>query len=133
MSRSLWQRSNEGHIMMLYAYTPHQMAPSSINLLHVMASEIYLRQDFKCQGHSIKVTAARSKVTSRSHHNVAHLHLNQCPFKVSTSYISGFLRNSFDKLFPHSQPSHPFTHRTVRGEIYKCTALIACGGEFFKL
>ena len=48
----------------------------------------------------VKITMARSKIKSRSHHDIAHLHpLNKCPYQVSTSYTSQFLRYSTDKIF----------------------------------
>ena len=47
----------------------------------------------------VKLTKARSNVKSRSHHDVAHLHLpNQCPYKVSTSYTLWMPRYSLDKI-----------------------------------
>ena len=43
---------------------------------------------------------ARSKVKSRSHHDVAHPRPpNQCPYQVSTSYTLRFPRYSPDKIF----------------------------------
>ena len=43
------------------------MTHSKINSLHFTVSDVCLRQDFKGQDHY-------SKVKSRSHHDVAHLH-----------------------------------------------------------
>ena len=54
------------------------------------------RQDFK-----LKVIAARPKVNSKSHHDIAHLHPqspNQCLYQVSTSYTLQFLRYSPDTI-----------------------------------
>ena len=69
MSRSLWrgQRSNQGHTMTLHTYNPQPMLMSSINFLHLTASEISPGQDFIGQGHY-------GKVKSRSHHDEVHLH-----------------------------------------------------------
>ena len=67
-SRSLWQvqRSNQGQTMMLHTYTPYQVS-TSYNLRFPRYSPDKI---FK-----FKVTTARSKVISRSDHDVAHLHL----------------------------------------------------------
>ena len=46
----------------------------------------------------VKVTMARTKVKSRSHHHVAHLHPNQRLYQVSP-YTLRFLRYSPDKIF----------------------------------
>ena len=47
----------------------------------------------------VKVTPARSKVKSRSHHDIAHLHPNQCPYQVSTSYTLRFLSYKPHNIF----------------------------------
>ena len=97
---------------------------------------------------------ARSKVKSRSDHDVAHLHpltnvptkyqlprpysfrdiartrfsnsrsLRQCPYQVSTSYTLWFLRYSPDKLFPTARLS---AHPDTMGENNSLTALKGCG------
>ena len=59
-------RSNQGH-MTLHTYNPQPMSLPSFNFLHLMVFEILPGQDFIGQGHY-------SKVKSRSHHDVAHLH-----------------------------------------------------------
>ena len=41
--------------MMLHAYTPQPIYLLTINLLHLMNSEIYSGQDFKGKGHYSKV------------------------------------------------------------------------------
>ena len=47
----------------------------------------------------VKVTTSRSKVKSRSRHDIAHLHPpNQCPYQVSTSYTLQYPRYSPDKI-----------------------------------
>ena len=47
----------------------------------------------------LMVTMTRSKVKSRSHHDVAHLQPpSQCPYKVSTSYTLRFPRYSPDNI-----------------------------------
>ena len=76
-SRSLrqGQRQNQGHTMTLHTYNPTRMFLPSINFLHLTVSEIWPGQDFIGQGHY-------SKVKSRSHHDVAHLHpLTNVPTK----------------------------------------------------
>ena len=69
LSRSLWQgqRSNQGHTMMLHIYTPYPKSLQNINFLHLTVSEIFPGQDLQTEGHY-------SKVKSRSHHDVTHLH-----------------------------------------------------------
>ena len=59
----------------------------------------------------LKVTTARSKVKSRSHHDGTPTPPNQCPYKVSTSYTLQFLRYRPDKVFPllARLPPHPDT------------------------
>ena len=82
-SRSLrqGQRSNQGHITMLHTYNSQPMYLPSIKFLHFTVSEIYPGQHFikrqtqRCNKIlQVKVTTARSKVKSRSHHDVAYLH-----------------------------------------------------------
>ena len=43
---------------------------------------------------TVQVTSKRSKVKSRSHHNIAHLDPNQCLYQVSTFCSIQFLRYS---------------------------------------
>ena len=94
-SRSLrqGQKSNQGHTMTLHTYTqcPYQVSTSYIlQFLRYSPDKILY----------VKVTMARSKVKSRSHHDVAHLHLlTNVPTKVSTSYTLRFPRYSTGKIF----------------------------------
>ena len=71
-SRSLRQgpRSNQDHTITLHTYTPLSMSLPSINFLHLTVAKIYSLDKILW----VKVTAARSKVKSRSHNDVAHLH-----------------------------------------------------------
>ena len=54
--------------MTMHTYNPLPMSLPSINFLQLMVSELLPGQDFIGQGHY-------GKVKSRSHHDVAHLHL----------------------------------------------------------
>ena len=71
-------RSNQDHTMMLYTYNPKAMSLPSINFLHFTTSEILSGQILQ-----VKVTMARSKVKSRSHHDFEHL---QLPNNIPTTY-----------------------------------------------
>ena len=62
--------------MMLHTYTLPPVSLPSINILHFTVSEIWPGQDFIGQGNY-------GKVKSRSHHNIAHLHLQT---NVPTKY-----------------------------------------------
>ena len=67
-------RSNQSHTMMLQTYTPQEIVPLSVNFLHLRASEIYPRQDFKVQDHFSRVKdhirVSLSQHTLRSPTNV---------------------------------------------------------------
>ena len=52
---------------MLHTYNPQPMSLPSINFLHLMVSKTK-------PGQEVKVTTTRSKVKSRSHHDLAQLH-----------------------------------------------------------
>ena len=71
-SRSLQQsqRSNQGHTMTLHTYTPNQ-CPYEVSTSYTLQ---FLRYSLDKILY-VKVTTARSKVKSRSHDDVAHLHL----------------------------------------------------------
>ena len=87
-SRSLWQgqRSNQGQTKTLHTYTPYPISPPSIKFLHRTVSETYPGQEFIVQGYT-----ARSKVKSRSDHDVALLHtLTNIPTKYQLPTPYGF-------------------------------------------
>ena len=67
-SLPLGQRINQGHTMAWHPSNPQPVSLPSINFLHLTVSKILPGQNYKGQG------TARSKVKSRSHHDVAHLH-----------------------------------------------------------
>ena len=87
-SRSLWegQRSNQGHTMTLHTYTPKQ-CPYQVSTSYTLRFPRYSPDKiFK-----LKVTLARSKVKSRSHHDVAHLQpLTNVPTKYQLPTPYGF-------------------------------------------
>ena len=72
--------------MTLHTYTPYPMSLQSINFLHLQFLRYNPDNIFK-----LKVTAARSKVKSRSHHDIAHLHpLTNVPTKYQLRTPYGF-------------------------------------------
>ena len=76
-SRSLQQgqRSNQGHTMTLHTYTP-QKCPYQVSTSYTLRFPRYSLDKI------LKVTTARSKVKSRSDHDIAHLHpLTNVPSK----------------------------------------------------
>ena len=76
--------SNQGHTMTLHTYNPQPMSLLSINFLHLVLSEILPGQDFIGQGHY-------SKLKSRSHYHVAHLHpLTNVPTKYQLPTSNSF-------------------------------------------
>ena len=87
-SRSLWkdQRSNQGQTMTLNSYTPNQ-CPYHISTSYTLQFTRYRpKKIFK-----LKVTMARSKVKSRSDHDIAHLHpLINDPTKYQLPTLYGF-------------------------------------------
>ena len=91
--------------MHIYNQCPYQVSTSyTLRFMRYSPDKIF----------KLKVTTTRSKVKSRSHHDVAHLHhLNQCPYQVSTSYTLRFLRYSPDKLFPTIKLCSIFLRITV--------------------
>ena len=70
-SRSLrqGQRSNHGQTMTLHTYTPNQ-CPYQVSTSYTLRFPRYSPDKILW----VKVTTARSKVKSRSDHDVAHLH-----------------------------------------------------------
>ena len=70
-SRTLQQgeRSNQGHFIMLHTYSPNQYPYQAITSYILLFLRYSPDKIFK---HN--VTMARSKVKSRSHYDVAHLH-----------------------------------------------------------
>ena len=87
-SRSLrqGQRSNQGQTMTLHTYTPNQY-PYQVSTSYTLRFPRYSPDKiFK-----LKVTTARSKVKSRSDHDVAHLHpLTNVPTKYQLPTPYGF-------------------------------------------
>ena len=87
-SRSLQkgQRSNQGHTMTLHTYTPDQ-CPYQVSTSYKLRFLRYTPDNiFKH-----KVTTASSKVKSKSHHDVAHLHpLTNVPTKYQLPTHYGF-------------------------------------------
>ena len=85
-SRSLQQgqKSNQDHTMMFHTVQPLSNDPAKYQLPNFTAFAILHGQNCK-----VRVTLTRSKVTSRSHHDVAHL---QPPTKVPTKYHSLHIR-----------------------------------------
>ena len=98
------QRLNQDHTMMLHTYNPNQ-CPYQASTSYTLQFPRYSPDKiFK-----LKVTMARSKVKSRSDHDVAHLQPltnvpimyqlpNQYAYKVPTSYTLQFPRYSPDKI-----------------------------------
>ena len=87
-SRSLQQgqRSNQGHTMTLHTYTPNQ-CPYQVSTSYTLQFPRYSPDKILY----VKVTTARSKVKSRSHHDVAHLHLlTNVPTKYQLPTPYGF-------------------------------------------
>ena len=111
-------RSNYGQIMMLHKYTSEQLSLSSINLLYLTDSMIQPRQHCEGQGHyskvkgQIKVTpgCCRSKVKSRSHQDVAHLH-PQPMFLPSINFLHLMVSEIQPRqTFSHHPTGHPHIH-----------------------
>ena len=71
-SRSLQQgqRSNQGHAMTLHTHNPHQ-CPYQVSTSYTLQFLRYGPDKILY----VNVTMTRSKVNSRSHHEIAHLHL----------------------------------------------------------
>ena len=87
-SRSLWQgqRSNQGHTIMLYTCNPHQ-CPYQVSTSYTLQFLRYGQDKILL----VKVITARSKVKSRPHHDVAHLHhLTNVPTKYQLPKPYGF-------------------------------------------
>ena len=63
------QRLNPGHTMKLHTYTPDQ-CPYQTSTSYTLRFPTYSLDKIL----EVKVTTARSKVKSRSHHDVLHLH-----------------------------------------------------------
>ena len=87
-SRSLRQvqRSNQGQIMTLHNYIPNQ-CPYQVSTSYTLRFPRYSPDKI----FELKVTTARSKVKSRSDHDVAHLHiLTNVPTKYKHPTPYGF-------------------------------------------
>ena len=117
-SRSLrqGQRSNQGQTMTLHTYTPNQ-CPYQVSTSYTLRFPRYSPDKiFK-----LKVTTTRSKVKSRSDHDVAHLHLlTNIPTKYQLPTPCGFEPGQF---FSRRLPTHP----DIMGENNTLTALKGCG------
>ena len=113
------QRSNQGHTMTLHTYTTNQ-CPYQVSTSYTLQFPRYSPDKiFK-----LKVTTARSKVKSRSHHDVAHLHPQPMSYQISTSYTLRFPRHRPDKPLPDVRPP---THPDTMGENNTPKALKGCG------
>ena len=98
-SLSQGQRSNQGPTMTLHTYTPNQ-CPYQVSTSYTLRFLRYsLHKIFK-----LKVTTARSKVKSRSDHDVAHLYLltNVLP-------NINFLHLTISEIQPGQLSRHPPT------------------------
>ena len=93
--------SNQGHTMILHTYTPNQ-CPYQVSTSYTLRFLRYSPDKiFK-----LKVTKARSKVKSRSHHDVAHLHsLTNVPTKYQLPTPYGFRDTGRTNFFP--PPTYP--------------------------
>ena len=117
-SRSLQQgqRSNQGHTMTLHTYTPNQ-CPYQVSTSYTLWFPRYSPHKILY----VKVTMARSKVKSRSHHDVAHLHpLTNVPtmYQLPTPYgfqdiaQTRFYRSRSLWQGPRSNQGHTMTLHT---------------------
>ena len=86
-------RSNQSHTITLHTYTPNQ-CPYQVSTTYKLWFLRYILDEIL----KVKVTAARAKVKSRSHQNVALLLSPSHVQQVSTSYTFRFLRCSPDKI-----------------------------------
>ena len=76
---------------------------------------------------------ARSKVKSRSDHDVAHLHpLTNVPTKYELPTPYSFRDTAQTKIFPSRPPTHPPAHPDTMGENNTPTALKGCGVKISK-
>ena len=102
VARTIFYRSRslqQGQINVTpWSCTPAMSLPS-INILHLIVSEIWPGQDFIGEGHY--------KVKSRSHHDVAHL-LTNVPTKYQRPTPCGFW-DTAPPNFSHRPPTHPDT------------------------
>ena len=80
-------RSNQGHTVMLHTYNPHPMSLHHVSTSYTLRFPRYSPDKiFK-----LNVTTAKSKVKSRSDHDVAHLHpLTNVPTKYQLPTPYGF-------------------------------------------
>ena len=96
------QRLNQSHTMTFYIYNPSQcpyQVPTSYTLWFLRYSPDKI---FK-----LKVTTARSKVKSRSDHDVAHLHpLTNVPTKYQLPTLYGSEIQA-RQTFSHRPPARP--------------------------
>ena len=128
MKKVTTARSSKGHTMMLHTYTlnqcPYQVSTSNMLwFLRYRADKIF----------KLKVTMVRSKIKSRSCHDIAHLHPQPMSLSISNSYTLRFLKYSPDKLFPATHPPNHLkahddvAHLGTMGQNNTRTALKAVG------
>ena len=95
-SRSLRQGQIQGQTMTLHHLHPLTNIPTKYQL----PTPYGFRDIARTRFYRSRSLAARSKVKSRSHYDVAQTTPpNQCPYQVSTSYTLRFQRYSPDKIF----------------------------------
>ena len=122
-SRSLQQgqRSNQGHTMRCTPTTPNR-SPYKVSTSYMLQFQRYSPHMIL----KVKVTTARSKVKSRSHHDVAYLYpLTNVPTKYQLPTSCHFRDIAQTNFFPLAArlPAHPDT----MGENNTLTALKNCG------
>ena len=112
---------------MLHTYTPNQY-PYQVSTSYTLQFPRYSPDKIL----KVKVTTARSKVKSRSHHDVAHLHpLTNVPTKYQLPAPYGFqdiARTIIFKLKVTTAQTNffPPAHRDTMGENNTPTALKGC-------
>ena len=101
-------------------HTPPDQCPYPVSTSYTLRFPRYSpKKIFK-----LKVTTARSKVKSRSHHDVAHLHnLTNVPTKYQLPTAYSFRDTGRTNFFSSRPPTHPDT----MGENNTPTALKGCG------
>ena len=87
------------------------MSLLSVNLLHLT--------EFKSLDKILKLmVSTRSKVKSRSHHDVAHLQPpNKCPYQVSTSYTLWLLQKGQRSNQGHTMMLHTYNPQRMSYQV----------------
>ena len=96
-SRSLqqYQRSNQGQTMTLHTCIPNQ-CPYQVSTSYTLRLPRYSPDKIL----QVKVTTARSKVKSRSHHDIVHLHyLTNVPTKYQLPTPHGFRDMAWTRFY----------------------------------